>query len=95
MQDVFVIGSACTLFGKRPSDSFKSLTAQAYESVLLDAGMAEGDRIENVWFGNCGMGTFGQRNIRGQVCFIPLVREGRFPERGELGDRSREDAVPR
>jgi acetyl-CoA acetyltransferase len=27
------------------------------------------------------MGTFGQRNIRWQVCFTPLVREGRFPER--------------
>ena len=27
------------------------------------------------------MGTFGQRNIRGQVCFTPLVREGVFPER--------------
>ena len=81
MQDVFVVGSACTPFGKRPEDSFKTLTALAYEAVLADAGMADGDRIEQAWFGNCGMGTFGQRNIRGQVCFIPLVREGRFPER--------------
>ena len=81
MQDVFVVGTACTPFGKRPDDSFKTLTALAYEAVLADAGMADGDRIEQAWFGNCGMGTFGQRNIRGQVCFIPLVREGRFPER--------------
>lgn len=81
MQDVFVVGTACTPFGKRPEDSFKTLTALAYEAVLADAGMADGDRIEQAWFGNCGMGTFGQRNIRGQVCFIPLVREGRFPER--------------
>lgn len=27
------------------------------------------------------MGTFGQRNIRGQVCFVPLVCDGLFPER--------------
>ncbi len=76
-----MVGSACTPFGKRPDDAFKTLTALAYEAVLADAGMADGDRIEQAWFGNCGMGTFGQRNIRGQVCFIPLVREGRFPER--------------
>jgi len=43
--------------------------------------MASGDRIGQAWFGNCGMGTFGQRNIRGQVCFTPLVQEGLFPER--------------
>jgi len=81
MQEVFVLATACTTFGKRPEDSFKSLTAQAYEAALADAGMADGSCIEQAWFGNCGMGTFGQRNIRGQVCFIPLVREGRFPER--------------
>ena len=44
-------------------------------------GLESGADIENAWFGNCGMGTFGQRNIRGQVCFTPLVREGLFPER--------------
>jgi acetyl-CoA acetyltransferase len=27
------------------------------------------------------MGSWGQRNIRGQVCFTPLVRDGLFPER--------------
>jgi acetyl-CoA acetyltransferase len=27
------------------------------------------------------MGIVGQRNIRGQVCFTPLVRDGLFPER--------------
>lgn len=81
MQDVFVIGSACTPFGKQPAASFKSLTAQVYEAVLADAGLPDGGRIEQAWFGNCGMGTFGQRNIRGQVSFVPLVREGRFPER--------------
>ena len=27
------------------------------------------------------MGTFGQNNIRGQVCFTPLVQKKLFPER--------------
>ena len=38
MQDVFVVGSACTPFGKRPEDSFKTLTALAYEAVLKSNG---------------------------------------------------------
>jgi acetyl-CoA acetyltransferase len=81
MDDVYVIGVACTPFGKQPASSFKELTRQAYLEVLADAGLASGERIDQAWFGNCGMGTFGQRNIRGQVCFTPLVREGLFPER--------------
>lgn len=81
MRDVYVLATACTAFGKRPGDSFKDLTREAYRDVLADAGWENGDAIEQAWFGNCGMGTFGQRNIRGQVCFTPLVREGLFPER--------------
>ncbi len=81
MDTVYVIGVACTPFGKQPDKSFKDLTRQAYLEVLADAGLDSGARIEQAWFGNCGMGSFGQRNIRGQVCFTPLVREGLFPER--------------
>ena len=81
MREVYVMAVSCTAFGKRPSDSYKDLTREAYLDVLYDAGWENGDAIEQVWFGNCGMGTFGQRNIRGQVCFTPLVREGLFPER--------------
>lgn len=81
MDDVFLIGVSCTAFAKRPDTSFKSLAAEAYEAVLADAGFADGDRIESSWFGNCAMDKFGQPNIRGQVCFTPLVRDGRFPER--------------
>lgn len=81
MDTVYVIGVACTPFGKQPQKSFKDLTRQAYLEVLADAGLDSGARIEQAWFGNCGMGSFGQRNIRGQVCFTPLVREGLFPER--------------
>jgi len=81
MTDVYVIGTACTAFGKRPEASFKDLTREAYLAALADAGLADGGPIAQAWFGNCGMGTFGQRNIRGQVCFTPLVRERLFPER--------------
>jgi acetyl-CoA acetyltransferase len=81
MSDVYVIGVSCTPFAKRPDASFKDLAREAYEAVLRDAGLDDGGRIESSWFGNCGMDKFGQPNIRGQVCFTPLVREGRFPER--------------
>ena len=69
MRDVYVLGTSCTAFGKRPDASFKTLTREAYLDVLADAGLETGADIEMGWFGNCGMGTFGQRNIRGQVCF--------------------------
>jgi len=81
MSDVYVIGTACTPFGKFADKSFKDLTREAYLQLLADAGLDDGGAIEQGWFGNCGMGTFGQACIRGQVCFTPLVREGLFPER--------------
>lgn len=81
MSDVYVIGVSCTPFGKLADKSFKDLTREVYLSLLEDVGVDVSQQIEQAWFGNCGMGTFGQRNIRGQVCFTPLVREGLFPER--------------
>ncbi|MBV1694217.1 MAG: thiolase family protein [Hyphomicrobiales bacterium] len=81
VRDAFVLGVACTPFGKQPATSFKDLTRSVYLRLLADAGLERGDDIDFAWFGNCGMGTFGQRNIRGQVCFTPLVRDGLFPER--------------
>jgi len=81
MSSVYVIGTSCTRFGKLPDKSFKDLAREAYLQALADAGMSDGGAIEQGWFGNCGMGSFGQGNIRGQVCFTPLVRERLFPER--------------
>ena len=81
LNEVYVIATACTPFGKYADKSFKDLTREAYLQVLADAGLDDGGAIEQAWFGNCGMGSFGQACIRGQVCFTPLVREGRFPER--------------
>ena len=81
MKNVYVIGSYTTQFRKWPEKNFKELTREAYLGVLKDAGMKNGDEIQFAWFGNCWMGNWGQMNIRGQVCFTPLVREGLFPER--------------
>ncbi len=58
---------------------------ESYLGAIHDAGMANGDEIQFAYFGNCAMHlfgqVFGQGCIRGQICFIPLVREGLFPER--------------
>jgi len=81
MRDVYVIGSYSTQFKKWPEKTFKQMMREAYLGVLQDAKMENGDEIQFAWYGNCGMGHWGQGNIRGQVCFIPLVREGLFPER--------------
>lgn len=83
MRKVYVIGTACTPFGKHDAQSFQQLARWAYTDLLLDCGLdAQGARlIEQAWFGNCGMGQWGQGGIRGQVVFTPLVEEGLFPER--------------
>ena len=81
MRDVYVVGVSCTAFGKLPGRSFKDLVREAYVDALADSGLESAAAIESAWFGNCGMNTWGQNSIRGQVCFSPLVREGLFPER--------------
>lgn len=80
-RNVYIIGTYSTQFKKWPEKSFKDLSRDAYLGVLKDAGMENGDEIEFAYFGNCAMHHWGQGYIRGQVCFIPLVREGLFPER--------------
>lgn len=81
MKDVYLIGCYSTQFKKWPELTFKDLVREAYLGVLADAGLENGDDIEFGYFGNCAMAEWGQGSIRGQVCFIPLVREGLFPER--------------
>lgn len=85
MRDVYIIGASCTPFGKHADKSFQDLARLAYMEVLEDAGLpgapGGGELIEQAWFGNCGMGQWGQGGIRGQVAFTPLVEEGMFPER--------------
>jgi len=80
---VYIVGAACTPFGKHADQSFQQLTREAYLGVLADAGLQphEASLIEQAWFANVGLGQWGQGGIRGQVCFTPLVEEGLFPER--------------
>ena len=77
----YLIATACTKFEKKADQTFKSLTEEVYCDLLKSAKVENGDMIGQAWFGNCGMGTFGQNNIRGQVCFTPLVQKKLFPER--------------
>ena len=84
MRDVYIIGSYSTQFKKWLELSFKDLVREAYLGVLQDAAMENGDGIKFAYFGNCVMNEWGQDTVRGQVCFIPLVRERLFPERVPL-----------
>ena len=83
-RDAYLIGVSCTRFGRLAERSFKDLTREAYEAALADAGLPDGAAIGNAWFSNCGMHTWSQANIRGQICFSPLVQAGRFPERAPM-----------
>ena len=79
--EAYLIATACTKFEKKADQTFKNLTEEVYCELLKSAKVENGDMIGQAWFGNCGMGTFGQNNIRGQVCFTPLVQKKLFPER--------------
>ena len=83
MSSAYVIATACTPFGKHADRSFQDLTRWVYLDLLADAGLTPDSAglIGQAWFGNCGMGQWGQGGIRGQVCMTPLVAEGSFPER--------------
>jgi acetyl-CoA acetyltransferase len=85
MKDVYIIGAYSAEFKKYPDKSFRDLVRESYIGAINDAGMINGDEIQFAYFGNCAMYLFGQVYgqgcIRGQICFVPLVREGLFPER--------------
>lgn len=81
MRDVYILGIDSTQFKKWPEKTFKDLTKEAYVGALRDAGLDNGQDIGFSYFANCQMHHWNQGSIRGQVCFIPLVREGLFPER--------------
>jgi len=83
-QGVYIVGAYATPFQRWPAKSFKDLTRDAYLGVLADAGLQNGEAIAAAWFGNCLMYAWGQACTRGNVAFIPLVREGLFPERAPI-----------
>jgi acetyl-CoA acyltransferase len=76
MRDVYVIGVSTTRFAKFLERSVKSLTAEAVEEVLKDAGLGK-ERIEAAWFSNSGWGVWSDQHcIRGQVALRPLGISG-------------------
>ena len=83
-EDVYVIGAFTTTFGRRPDASIKDLTREAYLGALGDAQLTDGRDVEAAWFGNCLMDYWGQPLTRGNVAFIPLTREGLFPDRAPI-----------
>lgn len=69
---VYIIGAAMTAFGKRPSDSVKSLTAEAVRGALADAGL-EAREIEAAWFSNTRQPMLeGQNTVRGEIALRPI-----------------------
>jgi acetyl-CoA acetyltransferase len=82
--NVYILGVYSTPFKRWPDKSFKQLTREAYLGALSDAGFDGCPPIEAAWFGNCLMHHWGQVSARGNICFIPLVREGLFPERAPI-----------
>jgi acetyl-CoA acetyltransferase len=89
MTTAYVVGVASTAFRRAPERTFHDLAREAVLGALADAGLGPGGprdapAVDAVWFGNCGLGTWGQQNIRGQVVLGPLVRAGALPERAPI-----------
>jgi acetyl-CoA acetyltransferase len=87
MNEVFVLATAGTRFGRHSGTGFRSLTEEVVRAVLTDSGLgaggeeALGQEIGTVWFGNCLMHAWGQPNIRGQVATVGLVDAGVLRQR--------------
>lgn len=81
---VYVLGSFATAFGRQPSRSYKDLVREVVVGALADARLGDGGGVASVWFGNCNLASWGQANIRGQVCLAPLVRDGLLRERAPI-----------
>ena len=76
-EEVYVLGVGMIRFGKYPEKSVKELTADALESVLIDAPLDSKRDIEAAWFSNSLWGqTQGQNSIRGQVAMAALGMPG-------------------
>jgi acetyl-CoA acetyltransferase len=76
--DVFIIGIHSTPAGRFFDQSPKDLVRSAYLGVLRDAQI-DGSAIGHIWFSNMMLDFWGQPNVKGQVCFLPLVEEGLLP----------------
>lgn len=75
-EHVYVVGVGMTAFGKQPGRTVKSLTAEAVNAALRDAGCTAAD-LGSAWFANVGQGAIeGQHAIRGQVALAEAGLRG-------------------
>ena len=75
-EDVYIIGTAMTKFGKYLDKGVKVMTGEALEMVLKDCGLKRRD-IEAAWFSNSGWGYHSfQHAVRGQVALSANGLEG-------------------
>jgi acetyl-CoA acetyltransferase len=80
MEDIYIVGTGMTPFGRHLDLTIKQLSAQAVDLALRDAGVA-GSQIQAAFFGNAVQGHMeGQHSIRGQIALrsmglgaIPVV----------------------
>jgi acetyl-CoA acetyltransferase len=78
MEDVFIVGIFSTPAGRFFEKSPKELVRTAYLGALQDAKI-DGKAIGHIWFSNMMLDFWGQPNVKGQVCLMPLVEEGVLP----------------
>jgi len=75
-QEVYIIGTAMTKFGKYLDKGVKVMTGEALEMVLKDCGLERRD-MEAAWFSNSGWGYHSfQHAVRGQVALSANGLEG-------------------
>ncbi len=76
--NAYVVGVGMTRFGKHLDRSLKSLTAEAVNAALADAGIEAG-QLEAAYMANSAAGVMsGQHMIRGQV-FLRAMGVGTIP----------------
>ncbi|MFT3776994.1 MAG: thiolase family protein [Ottowia sp.] len=67
MEDIYIVGVGMTPFGRLLDKDLKTLTREAVQAALDDAGLGK-EKLQAVFFGNASQGHMeGQQMIRGQI----------------------------
>ncbi len=78
MKDLYVVGVGMTHFGRHLDKDLKTLSREAVEAALTDAGLRPQD-LQAAFFGNTSQGHMeGQHMIRGQIT-LRAMGIGRIP----------------
>lgn len=85
MREAYLVGVACTPFGRHADTGVRELARWVVDLLAADltaAGeQAIGSEVDSIWFGSCFLDAWGQPNLRGQMALAELVDEGRLPRR--------------